>query len=271
MFHTLAYTGNFAGTQTLANLPAITDTIITSRSNDYIVTDDFRLGLAYGLGSTLSELRFNWPSLISYGYHQIYEYDLQGTTAALVPDRPALVDYLSSPIKIPLDEQLDVQASVAAATTEQAYLLLWIFTPDHQFTVPTGVQRLTLRATYAFTPGTANVWSGAQALTFETTFKGGWYSVVGMDVKDATSIAARLIFPKARTYNGRALRPGCLCRTTQANRAPERFMGKLGVFGVFNSFELPAIEVLPSTTAAKTGVCAFDVVYMGTGDPGVMP
>jgi hypothetical protein len=271
VFHTIAYTANYAAPQTLANLPAITDTIITARSNDYIVTDDFRLGLAYGLGSTITELRFNWPSLLSYGFHEIYQYDYQGTTLPLPPDRPALVDYLSAPIKLPLDEQLDVQISNSPGTTEQDYLALWLFTPDHQFTVPSGLQRLTIRFTYAFTPGTANVWSGAQAITFTNTFKGGWYAIVGADVKDATSILFRFIFPKARLYQGRALRPGGICRTSLGNRPDPRFYGKLGTWGTFNSFETPSIEVLPSSTAAKAGVGALDVVYLGTGDPGVMP
>lgn len=267
MFHTLAYTANFAATTTLGNLPAITDTVFQSRNNDYIMVDDFRLGLAYGLGATITELRFNWPSLIGFGYHQVYEYDYNGTTVSLPPDRPALVDYLSQPIIVPKDEQLDVQVTNAPGTTEQNTLLLTLFTPMHQFSIPTGVQRLTIRATYAFTPGAAYVWSGAQALTFETTFRGGWYQVVGLDVKDATSIAARLIFPKGTPYSGRILRPGVITRTSLGNRAADRFMGRLGVFGFFHSLELPYIEVLPSSTAAKAGTCAFDVVYMGDGAP----
>lgn len=265
MIHLAAYSGNFASTTTLGNLPAVTDTILTTRNNDFIVTDDFRLGLAYGLGSTITELRFNWPTLNAYGFHQIYEYDYQGTTIPLPPDRPALIDYISQPMVVPKDEQLDVQITNAPATTEQDTLLVWLFTPNHSYAIPAGIQRLTIRATYAFTPAAAYAWSGAQVLTFETTFRGGWYYIVGMDVFDAKGVAARLIFPKGTPYNGRVLRPGVICRSVISNRSAERFIGRLGVFGFFNSFEQPYIEVLANAASALAGKCAFDVVYAGDG------
>ena len=266
MFHTIAYSQNYTAAQTLAQLNAVADTVLTTRSNDFIVTDDFRLGLAYGLGSSTTELRFNWPTYIAYGYHQLYQFDYQGTTNPVPPDRPALIDYLSQPMVVPKDEQLDIQVSNAAPVGgELNYVLLWLFTPAHAFTIPNGIQRLSIRATFSFTPGAVSAWSGGQVLTFETTFRGGWYAVVGLDVKETTSVAARLIFPKGSPYNGRILRPGVLCRTAVANRAPERFMGRLGTYGTFHSFELPQIEILPGTTAAKSGVCVFDVVYLGDG------
>lgn len=267
MFHMVAYTENYSSATTLSQLAGITDTVLTERNNDYIITDPFNLGLVYGLGATITELQFNWPTYNSYGYHQIYEYDYNGTTESLPPDRPALVDYLSSPMVVPTNEQLDIQVSNSPGTTEQNTLLLWLFTPGHSFTLPTGIMRLTLRATISYTPATAYVWSGAQTLTFETTFKGGWYAVVGLDCMSNHQICARLIFPKSQLYNGRALRPGCICRSSLGNRAAERFIGRLGCWGYFNSFEQPYIEFLPSTTGAKTGTVAMDVIYLGNTEP----
>lgn len=264
MFHVAVCETKFSSAATLAQLTALTDTVLTTRGNDLIATDDFRLGLAYGLGSSITELRANWPTLNAYGYHQFHKYDIQGTTDPLPPDLPALIDYMSQPIVVPKDEQLDIQISNSPGTTEQDLLALWLFTPGHQLTIPTGVQRIALRATYTFTPGTAYVWSGAQDLTFETTFRGGWYYVVGMDVIDPHALVARLIFPKNTPYNGRVLRPGCIVRQTTTTRPADRFMGRLGVYGFFNSFELPYIEIVSTNASAHTSIpCVFDVVYMG--------
>ena len=267
MFHLVAYKYASSGSQTLVDTPAVTDTVLTTRNNHFIITDPFNLVMAYGLGSTISELRANWPTLNAYGYHQFWPYDLQGTTLSTVPDRPALIDYWSQPLVVPEDEELAIQTSMNPGSTENDVLALWLATPNHQLVLPSGIQRLTIKATYSITPGTAYAWSGANQLTFETTFRGGWYAVVGMNVEDPNTLLARLIFPKATMYAGRVLRPGCLVQNAYGNRPDPRFMGKVGPWGFFNSFEQPQIEILSVNTSAHTGDCRFDVVYLGDGAP----
>lgn len=263
MFHLAAYKYAAAAAQVLVDVPAVTDTIISIRNNHLIVTDPFNLVMAYGLGSTLSELRANWPTLNSYGYHQFWPFDSQGTTASVVPDRPALIDYWSQPLTVPQDEELAIQASMSPGTTEADTLFLWLANPGHQLTLPSGVQRITLKATCAYTPGAAYTWTGAQPLTFETTFRGGWYVVVGLNFEDPNTLACRLIFPKGTPYAGRILRPGCLSQNSYANRPDPRFMGRVGPWGTFNSFELPYAEFLSVNTSAHTADMRFDVIYLG--------
>jgi hypothetical protein len=264
-FHLCAAHLAATGANTLAQMPAVTDTVLTTRNSDFIVTDPFNLVMAYGLGSVMTELRANWPTLNTYGYHQFWPFDLQGTTLPTVPDRPALIDYWSQPLVVPLDEQLDIQVSDNPATTEHDVLAMWLATPSHSLVLPSGVQRLTLKATYSITPGTIYTWTGAQTLTFETTFKGGWYAIVGMNVEDPGTLFARLIFPVGQAYQGRILRPGCIVQQAYGNRPDPRFMGRLGLYGYFNSFEQPYIEIFSTTTSAHTGDCRFDVIYMGPG------
>lgn len=265
MFHLLAYKYSAASTQTLVDVPIVADTIISNRNSHAILTDPFNLVMAYGLGSVLTELRANWPTLNAYGYHQFWPLDQQGTTAPVVPDRPALIDYWSQPMVVPLDEELAIQASMNPATTEVDTLFLWLATPNHQLTLPTGVQRLTIKWTASYTPGTAYTWTGVETMTFETTFRGGWYVVVGLSFEDPKALCGRLIFPKGTPYAGRVLRPGCLGMNAYGNRPAERFMGRVGPWGAFNSFELPGIEFLTTDTSAHTTDGRMDVIYMGDG------
>lgn len=267
MFHTVAYHLAAGSAQTLATVPAVTEPVLTTRNNNFILTDPFNLAMAYGLGSVITELRANFPTLNAYGFHEFWPIDEQGTTLSTVPDRPAIIDYWRQPLKLPTDEELNIQVSCTPGTTEHDVLLMWLATPNHQFTIPSGVQRLTIKATYSITPAAIYTWTGGNAMTFTTNFRGGWYVVVGLAVEDPGVIAARLIFPKNTPYNGRVLRPGCLVQQSYANRPAPQFMGQIGVYGFFNSFETPQIELLSTTTGAHTGDVRLDLVYMGDGAP----
>lgn len=268
MFHTVAYNANPAGPSAAnADLTAAVDTILTTRNNHLIFTDDFRLGLAYGIGQTITQLRFNAPSLNAYFRHHVWPLDTGAANPATVPDRPALVDYLSQPLLMPENEEVALEVSNGAAGAERDSALLWLFTPDHQLMIPTGMIRLTARATYAITTASAFAWSGAGVFTFAENLRGGWYSVVGFNVFDAGTVAARLIFPRGKPYDGRILRPGVLAQQATGNRPDPRFMGRIGVYGKFHSFEPVQVEIFSNTAAAHTGECRLDLVYHGEQEP----
>lgn len=268
MFHTVAYNGNPAGPNASnVDLTAAVDTILTTRNNHLIFTDDFRLGLAYGLGQTITDVRLNMPSVNAYGRHHLWPLDGDTVNPATVQDRPAIISYLSQPVVLPQNEEMAWEVSNAAAGAERDSVLAWLFTPDHGYAIPSGLQRLTLRMTYAITTAAAFAWSGAGTLTFAETPRGGWYSVVGLSLFDASTLAGRLIFPRGRAYNGRILRPGAPAQNAVARRPDRLFDGQLGVYGKFHSFEPVQIEIFSSTAAAHTGEVRLDVVYHGDMEP----
>lgn len=268
MFHTVAYSAVTAQAAALADLPAVSDTILTVRNSHLIFTDDFLLRLAYGLGSSQTLMRFNTPTLNAYFRHQLWPFDFGGATPGVVPDRPAIIDYGDMPIKMPENEEIAIEVSNASGVGgERNSVFLWLFTADHQFAVPKGIFRGTARATYSITPAAAGAWSGASAFTFAENLRGGWYSVVGFNVFDASTLAARLIFPRARQYDGRVLRPGTLAQNAGGNRPDRKFDGGLGVYGVFHSFEPVQVEILSNTAALHTGECRLDLVYHGDSPP----
>ena len=267
MMHLSAYIASLAGTpSTNADLQAITDTVLAVRNSHIIFTDPFQLFLAYAAGDTLKEMRLNAPTLNAYCRHQIWPIEQTGATPAQASDRPALVNYMSSPIVLPQNEEIAWEVTNGAAGAEVTAMLMWLMTPDHQWGIPGGIQRIVARATYSIV-ATANVWSGAQTITFEQTLRGGWYSVVGLAVEDPHSIAARLVFPRAKQYVGRVLRPGCLVQSSFANRPAPEFMGRIGPYGKFHSFEPAQIEILAVTTATQAGDIRLDMVYHGDTEP----
>ena len=71
----------------------------------------------------------------------------------------------------------------------------------------------------------------------EQTLPQGRYAIVGMDVIGTNLAAARLIVP------GAFFRPGCLGRNAVGNVPNPVFTdGSLGVWGIINSVNLPALE-----------------------------
>lgn len=268
MFHLLAYQNlGSAAAQTNTDMPGTTDTIVGLRNNHYILTDPFNLGLAYGMGQTLTVVRFNTPSMNAYFRMQIWPLDNPAATPPTVADRPAVADYLSQLIPLPQNEEMALEYSDTAGTAEREAAFLWLFTPDHSLAIPTGIIRMTARATYSITTAAIGAWSGAGTLTFAENLRGGWYSVVGLNVVDPAAWAARLVFPRGATYSGRILRPGSLVQQATGNRPDRRFMGQLGTWGKFHSFEPVQIEIIAGTAAAHTGEVRLDLVYHGATEP----
>lgn len=267
MFHTVGYNVNTGAAAANTDMTALTDTILTTRNNHLIFTDDFRLGLAYALGQTITQVRLNMPSINAYFRHHVWPLDTGAANPATVPDRPALVDYLTMPMVLPQNEEMAWEVSNGAAGAERDSLFAWLFTPDHRNDIPMGITRQVARATYSITTAAAFAWSGASNFTFAENLRGGWYSVVGFYVFNASALCARLIFPRAKQYNGRILRPGTIIQNATGNRPAERFGGRLGVWGKFHSFEPVQVEIAANTAAAHTGECRLDLVYHGENEP----
>lgn len=275
MYHLLAYhTQGGAAAQTNLDVPAVTDAVITQQQSHFVFTDDFRLGAAFAISATLTAARLNAPTMNAFGRHQIWPLESTGVQPAVIDDLPQIASYLNQPIQLPQNEQIAWEVTNTAVVAEDFLVLLWIFTPDHQRSVPNGIQRLTVRAK----PGasfaaptaiaaTAYTWSGPSQISFEQNLRGGWYSVVNLFAEDPAALAIRLIFPRARQYDGRVLRPGVLTQQSFATRPSPTLRDGLGVMGKFHSFEPPQIEILTTTTANHTPDMRMDIVYHGEAEP----
>lgn len=268
MFHLTAYTlVSGAAAQTNADVPSVNDAIITSRNSHFILTDDFRLMLAAAMSATMTSARLNAPSINAFARHHIWPFDAATVEPAVVVDLPAVADYMDAPIKLPIMEEVGWEVTNTAVIAETFTILNWLMTPDHRAPyVPPGLQRLAIKASYAIT-SVARAWTGPGAITFAENLRGGWYSIVGMAVEDPNTIAARLLFPRGRMYDGRVLRPGVLVQNAYIRRPFRKFMGGVGIYGKFHSFEAPQVEILATNAAAHTGDLQLDLVYHGDAEP----
>lgn len=256
-----------AAVQTNADVAALADPILTTRNNHHIFTDDFRLILAYALSATLTSMRLNAPTVNAFARHHLWPFDSTGVEPAVIPDEPAMADYRNAPVKLPQMEEIAWEATDTAGTAEAITVLTWLATPDHRLGfVPPGIQRLTIKASYAIA-SVLGAWTGPGTITFAENLRGGWYSVVAAFSEDPNCLAFRLIFPRAKQYGGRILRPGSLAQNAYVRRPARQIMDGLGVWGKFHSFEPPQIEILCVNAAAHTGDLQLDLVYHGESEP----
>jgi hypothetical protein len=271
-FHLLAnHLTSGAAAQTLAAVGLVNDPIISQQNNGFIFTAPYRLGLVYGMSATMTELRINMPTLNAYARHNIWPFESTGVQPAVVPDLAQLADYLPDGIALPMNEPMFFEASNTAIVAEDFLALAWIFSPDHNWAIPKGIQRLVAKATPPPITTVAYTWSGPGALTFEQNLRGGWYCVNGVNFEDANTLAARFLFPRAPLYNDRILRPGCLSQNAYGRRPNPRFMGRLGRYGMFHSFEPPQVEILAVNAAAHTPDMRLDLTYLGDSPPDTYP
>ncbi len=171
----------------------------------------------------------------------------QVITPAIRPIAPAAVPASDAPLQVlvdhplplPAGEAMGVVAEVNAADSTVAAVVLL---RDKHDPLPPG-PLYTLRgvnASGAVDP-TASIWSQI-AVDWAQQLPAGRYAIVWMQYAAgaaAVPIAAHLVLAD------QTLRPGCLAQTT-SSALPNRQMqdGVFGVFGTFESFAMPTVEVL---------------------------
>ena len=259
MHHLLAYNASLGVAAANADVAMVADQEFTARNNHLLTQDDFRLLAAAYLAASATGARISAPTLNGFARHHIWPIHRSAT----IPDDPRLQDMRMNPLRLPAGEEIAVEASNdLGAATERSTAFLWLAGPSWSTTIPTGIQRLTVRATYSITT-TAYSWSALGALTFAENLRGGRYTIVGLNVFDANSLAVRLVFGRGNMVNGRRMRPGVLCQNAVSDRPNPVFMGGLGVYGEFLTIEPPQVEVYATNTAAHAGECRVDLIYSG--------
>jgi hypothetical protein len=159
--------------------------------------------------------------------------------------RAALVDYRQYPPTLPRLEEIQFNSTRAGAAALNSFAILACQLGGME-RVPAG-QVYTMRGTGT---GTAVALRWTTIVTaWANTLPTGRYAVCALQVQSTTSVAARLIFENQQD------RPG-VPSTTSFNTIshPALEVGGMGVFGRFDSWAMPQIQVL--CEAADT---AYDV------------
>lgn len=267
-FHLLVSNGSATASVTNLALAGIADPEFTRQGsgNSYRFSEDYQLIVNLALGTHITDLRLNMPSINAIARHHIRPLNAAGVT---IPSNPQVQDLRDYPLKLPQYEDLIWETTKDATSETVVHTAInWLAPMDWNRNLPRGERRIVLRAS-ASAAGTAAVWGALASLTFAENLRSGWYSVVGCQVFDAGSLAFRLNFARPTMVNGRKLRPGGICEEAQGNVPLGLQMGGLGLWGRFHSSEPPQIEILGNATASSAQVIDMDVVFEGNAGPGM--
>lgn len=239
MFHTAAFFQN-VDNAALAEVNALTDQVLSIESNRFALREPMLLLWASIIGSTITRARLSMPSL-----RQITNPDLAPYNVATEPGAdPNVADFRAFPFRLPSNEQLSLETvnSGASAVDHWGIVSLAVTPPARA----NGNPIYTLRGV-STTTLTADTWSPI-AVTWDDDLPAGQYQCVGLRVESAGGIAARVRF------EGQLWRPGVLANDGVLDKGwPMARRGGLGVFGSFDSRQMPTPEVLSlSADTAET-------------------
>ena len=250
------------------DLTAATDPDFTARNGHYTFTEPYKLGGVMPVGASVTKGRFQAPTWNALGEWTIFS----ANRAISPPTNPQFDMYLAYPPPLPMNEEFQVQLSNnLGSSTELENCGILVLTNDFSKAIPRGVAMGIFRASFTLTP-TLNAWSGGQAITLSANLRGGVYAVVGATVQGANGAFFRIIFPRAKLYNGRKLRPGLPCQTALGdvlNQQLDPWQMALGEWGRFHTFELPQIEIFGTLAGSITYQAFLWLVYLGE-DPSLM-
>jgi len=233
---------------TLVNVAGLADPHVRVAADDIYVPDALPfLAAYYALLDTLcTQARIESPTL-----RRLANIDVQPFDLATEPGTPPLpVMITGNPKALEGSEGLQFKASCVQAFT--ARLLAWL--SDGPLTPVTG-EIFTVKAN-GTTTLVASAWTNG-AITFEQALPRGRYQVVGMRVKSAGLVAARLVFP------GYAWRPGVIgCDAYTDIERIEFRGGRMGVFGEFDHDLPPTVDYL-SISADTAEEIWLDLIKIG--------
>lgn len=250
MFHLAAFTGSMAAGATLATCAALSEQVLTVTGNQFLPDKPYDIIGAYILGASVTAAQLNIPSYRDLSLPYLHPLEV----AAAVPNRPNWQDRRSNPFKVRASEPLGLLLSNSAGAPEREYGIIML-SSNGLSPAPAG-RMAQVQFTAAIT-ATANAWTAGQ-LTAVQNLPPGTYTVVGMQCKSATGIAARLIFPN------QVARPGILATTGFGNIGIlGEVPGALGSWGQFNTTVYPQLEILCSAADTAQTVI-LDVIYSPT-------
>ena len=259
MYHLAMYSESL-GSVTNSDINAATDDVLGVRNSHLILTEPYDLIAYHGASSTLTRARFGNASLQQIGIPHLFPLGRSDT----IPARPEIVDRRVLPIRLPMDEEITIEATTDAVGPVISNFVLWLKPEGETYNLPMGRDRLQVRATAVVVAGAASAWTALANLTFERDLLAGSYAIVGAVVVAANAIAFRLRFPDAVTIRGKQLRPGALVMNAVGLMPWEAQFGGLGEWGRFHTFSPPQVQCFDDT-AGGTYEVRLDLVYLGQG------
>jgi len=261
MFTIVAYNDNAVAPQTDTDLPVVNDPSVTILNNHPIFPVPTWLQWVWAGGASLSRVRLSMPKWRYITRPVVEPVDQQ---AAPLSDNYRTMEYYRHGLSLHPIEELQVLRTNTGAGAERDYCVISV--GDNNRNVPMGDMYST-RGTTAFTP-TNNVW-GSGALSLDDTLQVGRYSIIGLRVVNAGSVAGRLIFPGAPMSNAwPQIRPGIISSNgVNGGGLIWARYGIQGVYGEFESYALPQLEMLVNAAAANPE-CLLDIVNIR--GPGVL-
>jgi hypothetical protein len=248
-FHVAAFSASLTNGSTNAPVAAVNDGVLTlATSTQFLVPRPAQLRAAYSAGVSITNARINTPSLRYVGLPSVGPLNVTLT----VPSPPNLGDFGDNGPTLPTADGISVEHSLGGAAPEQEFTLLWLlFGKRPRPQGPTYRLRFTGTIT-----AVANTWVNG-TMTPDQTLPAGRYAVVGLDAVGTNLVAVRLLFP------GTFYRPGCLARNAVSGIPDPIFTdGSLGLYGVFDSVNVPTFDIFAS--GANTAQTVFmDVVRIG--------
>lgn len=261
--HTVAYYQSVgAALATPTAITAVDDQILAKAGTTGLIpSQNLSIVAAMAGGaSAFSRARISSPSLAKLALPWI-----RPAMPAVNPetDNPmqSLVD---APLPVAAGEQLRIEAVTSGAVAVTA--LVWL--ADRVEPVPRGAG-CTVRFTGTAAATAAGVWSPV-AITLSEQLPAGRYAVIAAEVVASAGsppyypIAGRLVFP------GQVYRPGVPAYDSLGDMQPDLFRNNLlGVFGYFDSFAPPSLELLVSQAYSNSieGYLRVVQVAEGTGRP----
>lgn len=231
--HLVAFTRSTAtAANTFEAMNCVADSVLAQASpTAFWVKGGMRVVAGY-VGSDVASpfllgARINSPTFRRVGLPNI-----RPMSASRAPgDDPNVMVIVDRPLHYPDSDTLTVEI-IASGLTPDTICLLWLETEREP--VPPG-ETFWLRYTSTASAAAA-AWTQL-AISFDQLPEGE-YIVCGMEHVSASCLAARLVFP------GSPWRPGTLGQNSLTNQNHAVFYDdRLGVFGRFNAFAPPTVEV----------------------------
>jgi hypothetical protein len=278
-FTTIAYASTAAGINAaLTALPSIPDQSLRQNVNGYIVPNLSRVPFMYARGASMTRAQLSSVTLQQLAKHEIRPIANAQPTGNQVPTG---VPLYGDPLQLSPFEELDVNITNTASDAE--FVLVWLsdgpLLPAPFFGAAAGQavqapapgpggspqlltgQGFSVKASSAVTT-VAAAWTLC-TLTMDQNLPPGHYQILGLRYEGATAECGRMVIP------GYAWRPGGIgLFNPLVNDWDRQRYGGWGVWGEFDSIQLPAIEVL--TSGADTSQI-FTLDLVRTGPVGAMP
>lgn len=229
-FHLAAYRGSVGAGLSDVDIAAVTDGQLTIANSHFVLPRRARVLYAAGFGVNLSRLLLNTPKLRTVGLPSLVPINITAT----VPSPPNVVNLTDKFMLVDMVDEISVQASSSDAGAQTMTCLIAF---GFEYKAPPALPTYRIRATGAITAVVGSWTSGSMTLT--QTIPRGRYAVVGMDIVGTNLLGGRLVFA------GYGFRPGVVARNAVSGIPHPMFQtDALGVFGEFDSINLPTLEIL---------------------------